>query len=216
MAIGLLGGTFDPIHIGHLRSAEEIRERFGLDRVIFIPAGHPPHKTRRQVLAARHRFAMARLAIAQNPAFAIDDLELRKPEPSYTIDTLRAFRRDHEATEIHFILGIDAFQEFATWNKYESIFTECNLVVTTRPQYTMKSLGEILPPEMAETFRLAQDPRGARFIHPCGTSVHIVAITFLEISSTRIREAVRAGRSIRYLVPREVEQYITMHGLYRR
>ena len=134
MKIGLFGGTFDPIHWGHLRNAEEVREAFSLDRLLFIPAGNPPHKRRGAAASARDRLEMVRLAIAKNPGLALSTVEFSRPGKSYSIDTVRHFAKSRAAQDsLYFILGLDAFLDIGSWKGFEEIFSLCHFIVTSRP-----------------------------------------------------------------------------------
>ena len=211
--IGLFGGTFNPVHWGHLRSAEEIREQFGLSRVIFIPVHVPPHK-KATVISSEHRFAMVQKAIRGNRFFRVSDIELQRPGKSYSIDTIRHFHglsRGQE--EIYFILGTDAFREIPAWKDYPSFFSACNFIVMTRPGANSVQAADLLPRDIQKEFTRQQDARC--FVHASGYRVYTVPVTQLDISSTVIRAGAAAGRSIRYLVPRVVERYIAGHRLYR-
>jgi nicotinate-nucleotide adenylyltransferase len=212
--IGIFGGTFNPIHLGHLRSAEEIRERFDLTTVMFIPAAMPPHKEVAGGVSAEHRMEMVRLAITGNPSFSLSDIELRTPGKSYSIGTIQHFRRQYgNESDIFFILGMDAFLEIRTWKSFQELFSLCHFIVMTRPGFDKPSSGPIFPPKIASAF--VYDEGGHRFVHRDGYCVYLQDITFLEISSTKIREEVRRGRSVRYLLPIEVERYIDRHRFYR-
>ncbi|ACX51362.1 nicotinate (nicotinamide) nucleotide adenylyltransferase [Ammonifex degensii KC4] len=190
MRLGLLGGTFDPIHFGHLAVAEAVRYEMGLDKVYFIPSGQPPHK-KRKVAPAEHRLAMVRLAVASNPYFEVSTVEIERPGPSYTVDTVKEFRRLFPQAEIFFILGMDALAEFLTWHRVEELLTLCHFVVATRPGYPSAVKGG----------------RGRR--------VTVLPVPGVAVSSTEIRERVRAGKPIKYLLPEAVEEYIYAHGLYQ-
>ena len=216
--IGLFGGTFNPIHLGHLRGAEEIREGFGLQQVIFIPAAIPPHKTAEEVIEAKHRLEMVKLATAANPFFSTTDIELLRPEKSYSIDTIRYFRQRHQEV-FFFILGRDAFVEIETWKEFQHLFSLCNFIVMTRPgsQKTLSTLVRVdsdspLPEALVTVFRYDQDIKG--WIHPSGHTLHFKEITILDISSTKVREMIERGESVRYLIPSEVEAYIQENRLY--
>jgi len=210
--IGLFGGTFNPIHLGHLRGAQEIREAFGLQEVIFIPAAIPPHKATEEVIEARHRFEMVRLAIASNPFFSITDIELSRPEKSYSIDTIRYFRENHQ-NDFSFILGGDAFVEIETWKEFQNLFSLCNFIVMTRPGFQKTSSPSLLPEALVPAFRYDEVLKA--WIHSSGHTLHFKEITVLDISSTKIRELIERGDSVKYLVPAEVETYIQINGLYR-
>ena len=208
---GLFGGTFNPVHFGHLRGAEEIRGAFGLQEVIFIPAAIPPHKAPGGVVEARHRLEMVRLATSTNPGFVVSDLELSRPGKSYSIDTLHYFRERHGDC-LFFIMGGDAFLEIETWKEFQNLFSLCNFIVMTRPGFerTTSQFPEILAP----AFRY--DTEIKAFVHTSGHTLYFNEITYLDISSTRIRKLITKGESVRYLIPFEVEAYIRAHGLYRK
>jgi nicotinate-nucleotide adenylyltransferase len=210
--IGLFGGTFNPIHMGHLRGAEEIREAFGLQQVIFIPAAIPPHKATEEVIEAKHRLEMVRLATAGNPFFSTTDTELSRPATSYSIDTIRHFRERHGDT-FFFILGKDAFVEIETWKEFHHLFSLCNFIVMTRPGFQKSLSSSPLPETLIPVFRYDQGIKG--WIHTSGYTLHFKDITVLDISSTKVRELIEKGGSVRYLIPSEVEAYIKEHHLYR-
>jgi nicotinate-nucleotide adenylyltransferase len=208
-----LGGTFDPIHLAHLRVAEELRERFDLDVVRFVPSAVPPHKRGRGVLAAPHRLRMVERANAGHPGFVAWDVELRRQGPSYSIDTLRTLRHEVGAdARIVFALGWDAFAEIHTWREYAAIFGVCDVAIVTRPGHPTTLRREHLPVATRGAFRY--DRASAGFRHASGHAVTLHAVTALDISATDIREHVRRGRSIRYLVPDAVREYIATHHLY--
>lgn len=212
--IGLFGGTFDPIHLGHLRSAEEICESFELDRVIFIPASYPPHKDKGDVLPASLRAEMVRLAIADNPRFALSEIELQRPGKSYSVETIAHFRRQFgRGTELYFILGLDAFLEINTWKEYVALFTLCHFVVMTRPGFEKNFAPEHLPVEMAGDF--CYDLKKSGYAHRSGFFVFPKEITALDISSTKIREKVRKRHSVKYLLPETVATFIFQNNFYR-
>lgn len=214
MRIGLFGGTFDPIHWGHLRSAEEVREAFSLDRLLFVPASNPPHKKRQPSTSARDRLEMVRLAIAKNPGFALSTVELSRPGKSYSVDTLRHFAQTQSPkNSLYFILGLDAFREIGSWKDFQDIFPLCHLIVTSRPGCgDSMSLGR-MPVAVRRLF--CYDPRKKIYRHKSGTHLSFFRLTDIAISASEIRDRLREGRSIRYLVPFEVETYIKKRGLYR-
>ncbi len=213
MRIGIFGGTFNPIHLGHLRAAEEIRERFDLETVIFIPAAVPPHKGVEGGIPGEHRMEMVRLAISNNPHFSLSDIELKRPGKSYSISTIQFFRQQYGSdSEMFFILGMDAFLEIGTWKSFQELFSLCHFVVMTRPGFDKPFSVTILPPEIVSAF--VYDEGGGRLIHRSGYSIYLQGITFLDISSTKIREEVSKGKPIRYLLPPEVERYIRQHRFY--
>jgi nicotinate-nucleotide adenylyltransferase len=208
--IGLFGGTFDPIHLGHLRSAQEVKEAFALSQVIFILAATPPHKLDRPIIPTRHRWNMVKRAIAGNPCFALSDVEIRREGASYSIETISSYRRNlKEGERLFFIVGADAFLEIETWKEYPRLFTVCDFIVISRPNFDPLQA----PVLQSEGFKKA-DP-GDRFVHPSGHFLYLLGVTPIGISSTDIRRTVREGRSLNYLVPKEVEKYIAREGLYR-
>lgn len=213
LRLGLFGGTFNPIHYGHLRSAEEVCEALALTHLWFIPAGHPPHKTTPDITPFEVRLEMTRLAVGDHPVMSVSDLEGRRPGRSYSIETLRQIRREVGPTwELFFILGLDAILEIATWKDYQDLFTLCHFVVLDRPGYDRRRLGEVLIGEVHPRFRSLEAEPG--FQHPSGHRVVFQETTLMDISGTSIRNMVRQGRSIRYLLPEAVRRYIIKHKLY--
>jgi nicotinate-nucleotide adenylyltransferase len=211
--LGLFGGTFNPIHYGHLRSAEEVCEALNLTRLWFIPAGHPPHKTAESVTPFEVRLEMTRLAVGEHPLMSVSDLEGRREGRSYSVETLRQIRREEgPGWELYFILGLDAVLEIATWKDYQELFTLSHIVVLDRPGYDRQLLGEVLRREVHPQFRRLQGEPG--FQHPAGHKVIFQETTLMDISGTSIRNLVRQGRSIRYLLPEAVRRYIIKHKLY--
>ncbi|MGH7810525.1 MAG: nicotinate-nucleotide adenylyltransferase [Candidatus Binatia bacterium] len=214
MKIGIFGGTFDPIHWGHLRSAEEVSETFGLDRVYFIPASIPPHKRGQTYTAARDRLQMVRLAVAHNPRFAVSTMEIQRPGVSYSVDTVRNFAKKlKRGDSLHFIIGLDAFREIGTWKDFQDIFTLCNFIVTSRPG--SKESDPLKGTGVAVKKLFCYDSRRRNYRHQSGTRVYFIELTDIAISASEIRALVRQGQSIRYLVPSSVERYIKRRGLYR-
>lgn len=212
--IGVFGGTFDPIHLGHLRSAEEIGENLDLERVLFIPSAEPPHKRRTDLAPAAHRLAMVRLAIAGNPRFRASSLEVRRGGRSYSVDTLRQLRRQlGESADLYFFLGLDAFREIESWREYPEVFSLAHLVVTSRPPDDATPSPEAMPVAVRRQF--CYRPRRG-WIHPSGHKILFRSVTPLAISASQIRARLSHRRSIRYLVPQSVERYIARHRLYRR
>jgi nicotinate-nucleotide adenylyltransferase len=210
--IGLFGGTFNPIHLGHLRGAEEVRELCGLDEIVFIPAAIPPHKEAAEVIEATHRLEMLRLATRTNPHFSVSTVEMERRGTSYSIDTIRFFLEKDQGA-ISFILGRDAFVEIETWREYPTLFSLCSFIVMDRPGVRDPSRTE-LPQAISSAFRY--DEGTNCWIHHSGQTVRFQNITFLDISSTKVRELVEKRQSAKYLIPREVEAYIQDHGLYRQ
>ena len=212
--IGILGGTFDPIHYGHLRLAEELGERLRLEEVRFVPSGTPPHRSAPAV-TADHRLAMTRLAAAGNARFTVDERELRRTGLGYTFDTLKELRSDlGNARPLALLLGADAFLEFATWHRWREIFGLAHVAVAHRPGFPVERWTERMPEPLAREYsgRLMQQPL-AIHLAPAG-GIIVVPFTALEISATAIRDMLRAGASPRYLLPAAVLDYIRSHGLY--
>jgi nicotinate-nucleotide adenylyltransferase len=212
MKTGILGGTFNPIHVAHLRIAEAVRDTFALDRVIFIPAAAPPHKPMTVELPFAIRCEMARLATADNPAFCVSDMEGRRSGKSYSIDTIRELRAEYPGDELFFIVGSDSFLDIGSWWEYADIFDVCNVVVVERPGAEVPDLGAALPVAIAPRF--CYHAAEKRLAHRSGYSVYYLAGIPLDISSSAIRRLARLGRSIRYLVPGPVERYIKEQRIY--
>ena len=211
--VGLFGGTFNPIHLGHLRGAEEIREAFGLEEVVFIPAALPPHKVTEKIIEADHRLEMVKLATQKNPHFSTSDVELKRSGKSYSIDTIRYFREKYPISP-SFILGRDAFVEIETWKEFQDLFSLCNFIVMTRPGSSKSSSPSFLPRSLIPAFRYDQE--AGAWIHFSGCMLFFKEINFLDISSTKVRELIEKEESVRYLVPPDVEDYIREHDLYRK
>jgi len=210
----LFGGTFNPIHLGHLRGVEEVRGAFGLEEVVFIPAAIPPHKAAGEVVEARHRLEMVKLAIRANPYFSISSVELDRPGKSYSIDTLRYFQERNQNASLFFILGGDAFVEIETWKDFQGLFSFSNFIVMELPGFGSPPLRAQLPEAFVTAFRYDQAVKA--WVHASGRTLHFQEIGFLDISSTRVRELIERGRSVKYLIPNEVEAYVKQHGLYRK
>ncbi|HAL62437.1 MAG TPA: nicotinic acid mononucleotide adenylyltransferase [Chloroflexi bacterium] len=193
--IGVLGGTFDPIHYGHLAAAEEARAKLSLREVIFVVAGLPPHKLDEEITSAEHRYAMVELAIASNPHFSASRIDIDRPGPSYTVDTI-ALLRQKWTEEIYFIMGMDSLMEIDTWHQPQRLIQLCRLVAVERPSFTpdLERLEAAMPGITART--------------------EIIEMPQMEISSTDLQRRVREGLPIKYQVPPEVEEYIYQHRLY--
>ena len=193
--VGMMGGTFDPIHVGHLAIADDVREALDLQRILFVPAGHPPHKPAGAVTPVRHRVAMVGAAISDNPAFELSRIEVDRPGPSYTVDTVEALASTLDVTVI---LSVETFLELPTWHEPDRLFAAARVAVVPREGYAAPD-----PAWLAQTFPGRED------------RVRYVEAPHLGVSSTGIRDRVAAGRSIRYLVPVAVASYIDAHDLYR-
>jgi len=213
MKVGILGGTFDPIHMGHLRCAEEVRELFALDRIMFIPSSQPPHKDYLAVTPFAQRAQMVRLAIAGHPDFSCSDLENNRGGISYSVATVEQLLASDPGAALYFIMGQDAFQTIQTWKNWERLLFLCHLVVMTRAGWKNESLVKILPRDYADQFRYnaARDA----YQGPTGQCIFFRQVSFLEISSSDIRRRLKAGKSARYLVPEAVLTYLAVAGCYR-
>ncbi|HYS36834.1 MAG TPA: nicotinate-nucleotide adenylyltransferase [Pseudonocardiaceae bacterium] len=189
--IGVMGGTFDPVHHGHLVAASEVGSRFQLDEVVFVPTGEPWQKTDRQVSAAEDRYLMTVIATASNPRFTVSRADIDREGPTYTIDTLTEMHQKYPDAELFFITGADALEQILSWHKVDEMFEYAHFIGVTRPGYRLD--GEHLP----------------------GGSVTLVEVPAMAISSTGCRDRVAAGEPVWYLVPDGVVQYISKRGLYR-
>ena len=214
MKWGLFGGTFDPIHIGHLRCAEEVLEIFELNRIIFVPASLPPHKLDARITPFHHREQMVKLAIDGNPDFSFSDVECQRQGNSYSVETVEYFLQKYvKDLDLFFITGQDAFQAIRTWKDWQRLLAMCHFVVMTRPGYANMTLDGILPAEFSSTFAFDEKVQGYR--GPTGRMVYFRQVTFLDISSSDIRRRAGEGKSIKYIVPDAVRHYIAKHSLYR-
>lgn len=212
--IALLGGTFNPVHFGHLRMAQELANTLDFSEVRFIPAANPPHKTAPDV-SAEHRAAMVRLAIDGNPIFKFDERELHRTGASYTIDTLDSLR-DELGDEVSLVLlmGSDAFTKFNTWHRWEEIIQRCHITLVQRPLSSSLAKKENLPKEL-ETFLHNHYTENGDDLHTTAAGYVIMQhITALDISATAIRHTFEQKNSARYLLPESVIDYIRKHQLY--
>lgn len=211
--LGIFGGTFDPVHLGHLRAAQEALDMLGLDEMLFVPAAVPPHKPNRKIVSFQSRWRMLELAVAGNSRFRLSDLEQRMPGKSYTVHSLRHLRRENPRAELFFLAGCDAFLEMDTWYNFKEIFRLADIVVLCRPQCDEDRVLRFVTGRVSELYRLI--PESGQICHPALGSVHNLQNTRMDISSTRIRELAAQGQSVRYLVPDEVWSYIGENDLYR-
>ncbi|NPU83184.1 MAG: nicotinate-nucleotide adenylyltransferase [Syntrophaceae bacterium] len=214
MKWGLLGGTFDPIHMGHLRCAEEILEMFDLNRIIFVPASRPPHKLEAEITSFFHREQMVKLAIEDNPSFSFSDIENKREGKSYSVETIEYFlNRYLKDLELYFILGQDAFHAIQTWREWDKLLLLCHMVVMTRPGYENRGLAGILPDDFASRFAYEEALDGYR--GPTGHLIYFREVTFLDIASSNIRQRAKSSKSVAYLVPDGVRRYIVKNELYK-
>jgi nicotinate-nucleotide adenylyltransferase len=213
MKTGILGGTFNPIHLAHLRIAEEVQQACALDRILFIPAAEPPHKDVAGQVSFRHRLAMVRAAIRCHRDFYASDLEIRRSGKSFSVDTLEILRREDPTGQRYFIIGLDSYRDIASWKDFSRIFSLSHLVVTTRPGVVVEDALAPLPVAMHTDF--CYDDQTGWIRHKSGNYLIFQKETCLDISSTQIRRMLAEGRSVRHLVPSAVADYIEAHGLYR-
>lgn len=207
--IGILGGTFNPVHIAHLRGALEVAEQLVLDELRLIPSARPPHREAPQA-TAEQRLAMVQLAVAGEPQLAVDDRELRRDKPSFTYDTLESLRGELAADDqVFLLLGWDAFCGLPTWHRWQELLQHCHILVLQRPDADSDA-PEALRDLLAA--RSVNDPQG--LVGPSG-QIAFVWQTPLAVSATQIRHLLAEGRSVRFLVPDAVLAYIQTHGLYR-
>ena len=220
MRIGLFGGTFDPIHIGHLRAALEVKHGFDLDQIVIIPAALPPHKKGDQVTEAADRLKMVELGVGGRSGFSVSDVELQRSGPSYSIDTINHFKTSSEQdSEIFFISGLDAFLEIDTWKSYKELLRQIAFIVIARPIFDCsditsrwKRLEDFIKDKISSDYQFSEP--SACFIHSGAKPIYTFDVTPLDISSTRIRKLVKSGQPITYLVPEPVENFVKSRGLY--
>ena len=198
MKVGIMGGTFDPIHLGHLAMAESVREIFELDEILFIPSARPPHKVEKIITPEVHRLMMTFLATQSNEKFQVSPMEILRDGLSYTLDTMNQLEKKFGTdTELFFIIGADSMADLPKWHKSKELVSKVHFIATTRPGIEV-NLEEV-----------------KNFFGESAKNIHQVVVAGLEISSTDIRERVKNGRSIKYLVPEAVEEYILKENLYK-
>lgn len=195
---GIMGGTFDPIHIGHLFIAEEIRQEFNLDRIIFIPTGNPPHKDNKGITDAFDRYIMTILATNNNPYFYVSDIEVKREGISYTYDTLKILKEKYKNTDFYFITGADAIIELPTWNNINKLVKMCKFIAATRPGFDFSKLKREI----------------SNLEHKYGIEILTVNLLGLQISSTEIRKRIKQNRPINYFITDSVKGYIDKKDLY--
>jgi len=212
--VGIFGGTFDPIHYGHLRIAEEIVKTVGLQKMYFVPAGMPRLR-HSPVASAKHRVEIVRLAIQKNPAFVLDDREIYRDGVSYSIDSVREFKQEFgEEVRLCLVLGVDAFIKLSEWNNWKELFNLCHFIISTRPGYILTSINELLPKELREECSQRWVSSAESLRKDTGGLIFIASTTMLDISATSIRADIAVGRSVRYLVPDIAINYILANKLY--
>ena len=196
--MGVLGGTFDPVHMGHLIMAEYIRERFSLEKVIFMPSANPPHKKFQNVTNSSSRYDMVGLAIEDNQDFTVSDMELKRAGNSYTVDTLKELKGMYRFDPIYFIIGADVVFDLLSWRDYKNVFRMCEFIAVRRTGYNDEAL--------QDRIKMLKNEYKAK--------MNLTDCPSIDISSSLIRDRVKAGRSIKYLVPPKVEEYILENRLY--
>lgn len=222
--IALFGGTFDPIHDGHLAVARAALRRFHLDEILFIPTGRPPHKHRRSLASYPHRLAMTALACAENPKFiaslAEAGADLSGREKFYSVDTVRRFREKFPArrARLYFILGADQFLKINSWHESKTLLGLCDFIVASRPGFSMRALRAVIPPELLgreRTRRVSREKLSGRAIPLLHTTIYLLDSVSSKVSATEVRRRLDRGQSIHGLVPPRVEEYIKKQALYR-
>ncbi len=212
--VGLLGGTFDPIHFGHLRLAEELAEVLRIGQVRFIPAGHPPHRGQPRA-AAPHRLEMARRAVAENPRFLLDPREIDKSGPCYSVETLATLRAElPPGTPLVLFMGGDAFLGLTTWHEWRQLFDLAHIAVAHRPGYSLASWEDALPDPLRTLLSTRRCEHAAEIAEKPAGRVFLHTITQLDISASQIRDRALRGKSLRYLLPDSVIDYINENHLY--
>jgi len=216
MRIGVFGGTFNPVHYGHLRAAEEASETLGLEKVLFVPAGNPPFKDK-GLVGIDERSRMVELAIAANPSFEISMAEAQSGGKSYTVDTLRMLGQENPDASLVFILGVDAFCDVHLWKDPGGLMSMADFLVLSRPGYSFAPVSGLpyadVPSSELASLDSGRTTRVDGSLHG-GRSLHLLRITDMGVSATLVRELLGRGMSVRYLLPESVESFIMSHGLY--
>lgn len=217
MKLGIFGGTFNPIHYGHLRVAEEVKEKLGLNKIIFVPSGNPPLKDT-ELADAKHRYRMVRLAASKNHSFAVSDIEYKKKDKSYSVDTLERLHRIYPGARLYFIAGIDAFIDIPNWWQPERLVSLADFIVVSRPAFKFTDLA--FSPYLKINKNILKKLDNAKLQTyktklKSGRDIIMMCIMPVEISATGIRKLIKRRKSIKYLLPEEVESYIITHKIYR-
>lgn len=219
MRIGLLGGTFNPIHNGHLQIAREVDQKLHLDSILFIPSGAPPHKPDEKIPAAGHRLAMARLALHDFPRFSVSDIEVKRPGKSYSIQTIADLKALHPSDSLFFIIGMDAFYDLPTWKEAGRLLTLCHFVVVSRPGHPFSRIPDFAPLRGIDPAPLAALDRRERDLYTFpvapGAAIHFMTTTPSPLSASAIRKQIAAGKVAKNLLPEPVESYIIKNNLYQ-
>ena len=217
-SVALFGGTFDPVHAGHITVAQAAQRRFHLDAIYFIPSARPPHKSQRELMPFVHRYAMVALACADHPSFVPSLVEAPTPGFSshifYTIDTVRKFHREHPEDHVYFIVGADQFLEIPTWKNYEALLDACDFIIASRPGFRLDALRLVIPPEKFGRAAAAAPPDTHKIVLR-KSEIHLLTTVASHVSSTEVRERLEKKQTIHGLVPARVEEYILGQALYR-
>lgn len=225
MRIGIMGGTFNPVHFGHLNSAEEIGEKFNLKRIIFVPTYITPYKEKDHILASSRRLEMLRIAAESNKRFSVSTIEIDRGGVSYSVDTVEKLKNSlKDVSSLYFIAGIDVFSDIAAWKKPEKLLSICNFIINTRPDYKMDDLMTILKKSItAKDSRIFFEYKGRDDMFDADKIavsiskffIYTTKTTSLNISSTNIRKRISEGKTVKYLLSEDVERYIMKNNLYR-
>jgi len=218
MKLGIFGGTFNPIHYGHLIVAEEVRKRLRLDGIIFVPSGNPPLKDT-ELVEARHRYKMVKLAVSQNKAFIVSGIEYKKKGKSYTVNTLEKLRRVYRGARLYFIAGIDAFIDIPNWWQPEKLVGLTDFIVVSRPAFKFTDLASSPYLKISRnTLKKLDDGKLNTYKTKLksGREIIMMRVEPVEVSATGIRKRIRQGKNIKNLLPEEVESYIITHKIYKR
>lgn len=213
--IGLLGGTFNPVHEGHMRLSREVRKKFALNKILFIPSYIPPHKQTAEIASPEDRFAMVQLAIRRNPLYIASPIEIEAQEKSYSILTLDKVKNIYRDAWVFFIVGIDAFLEIETWRSYQEVLEQCHFIVTSRPGDLLAEARDALPEDYAEKIYDLRESESVGEDLILKFRIFLLSINALDVSSTEIRRRIRQGQSVKGFVPEAVEVYIKRKKLYQ-
>ncbi len=217
MKLGIFGGTFNPIHYGHLTAAEEVKGKLGLDRIIFVPSGNPPLKDK-ELADAKHRYKMVKLGISKNRSFAVSDIEYKKKDKSYSVDTVEMLRRIYPGARLYFIAGIDAFTDIPNWWQPDKLVSLADFIVISRPSFKFTGLASSPYLKINRSILKKLDDAKLQTYKTklkSGRDLIMLHITPVEVSATGIRKLIKRGKNIKYLLPEEVESYIITHKIYK-
>lgn len=215
LKVGLFGGSFNPLHFGHLRAADEVMEILDLDKVVFIPSSIHPIKNKKNIADAKYRLKMLELATRDTEEFEVSDVEMKRPGPSFTIDTLKHFKNNYKNYRMYFVLGTENLAKIDTWEDYKELFKYADFAVIRRPGFNFKNIRDILPRSLAKEFTFSGKKDGKTvYKHTSGNDLIFFQIKGIRISSTTLRKSVKNGKSIKYFVPDSVNKYILKNKLY--